>query len=498
MVEEVLQLVESGNIRRAKDMELILRLCLTHETKDRVLRLAGEFLEDYGLGDDMSYLLMECAYMDKVTADRVHEMIKPYQDEDKYDQALLGCIPYGYANEAMERAMLNPNYYTDSNIPYAIEVDSSLAARALDYVKANITKDNKYDYFFILEACAVAGFHVEVLAIMNEFPSRTLYFEVLKLCFERGLEREVEDYITQHIPAPEDKSEKFLKGEKIIFIEEVTNNLQNTTFESDEVFPILSGLRLLIDDLTFAEFQFLRLVVAKYGLMHPHTVEFISNEVHRAEIFKTGSTLSLLSGEFTGIFVNQIPDGAAQIWRSLAEETDDPIPVAPIIKFGKVKGDIRTVYSRYCGLSFDAFMRRLELDTSGGDIVARLFRSSPQYLTPFQDVDFLYSFRDPLVKDVVEQVNQIVRKLDSKGISHGHLHIGNIVIELIDQEYVRSHLNTDQSDTQKPTINNIPFREDKFTFDSLRYDETDEQGNRKWRVVVRLIDFDLASFLSTT
>ena len=196
------------------------------------------------------------------------------------------------------------------------------------------------------------------------------------------------------------------------------------------------------------ELEFLELICAKYGFLNIKILNAATNGRFVLEIQKTGSKLFIVNPSRSErreqtFFVNEIPHSAAQAWQ-LAYQNH--IPVAPYYgEKATSQGNVR-VTSRYCGESL---------------------MQVPKYLLP-----------ELVSESIRHQKQQILQQLDSLGISHGHTHDGNFVVEFIDKEVFESHIGNK---------NDIPWSP---------YTHFASQYVRDWNTVVpfvRLIDFDRAS-----
>ncbi len=213
----------------------------------------------------------------------------------------------------------------------------------------------------------------------------------------------------------------------------------------------LEAYEALIQALSFPELLFFKLVVKKNGYLNPQILgraERLSRFV--VEVDKTGSKLYVMKtyrGEVS--IVNEIEIQAAEKWQEL---TESAIPCAPIYKISPKKGGIARVYSRFCGLA----LRHIELNRLPEEIREKIIRK-------------------------VEYI-EIILKL--RRIDHGHLHAGNLVLELIDKEYFEAH-------GGRENINDIPWSAGHFSYDIFKHLE--EGDIDSWEIIVRLIDFDQAS-----
>ncbi|HSW97733.1 MAG TPA: hypothetical protein VLF89_07960, partial [Candidatus Saccharimonadales bacterium] len=199
-------------------------------------------------------------------------------------------------------------------------------------------------------------------------------------------------------------------------------------------------------------------------------------------------SITMLHNGLTGIFVHKLPENNAQVWNELSEETQNVIPIAPILRLGPKIQDTRIIASRYCGVSVKDVFSILNLNL--GNPKERIKGRNPMTVE-FAIADMYYSSRHPLIKDIVTQVSNTLAFLEEKRIDHIHPHWENFVIELIDEDYLTNYF----LENPNETINTVPYREDAFSFDILQFNEITNQGKKKWKTVVRLIDFDLATHI---
>lgn len=230
----------------------------------------------------------------------------------------------------------------------------------------------------------------------------------------------------------------------------------------NELSIFFSRYRKFIINLSCGEFFFFRQFVSQYGFLDPKMINLMSGKRFVLEFGKSGSRLHVftplesVNGSDRNIsIVNVIPEESAQIWRQVAEHNNGEIPVAPIYGFGKRKFGNIVVFSRFCGLSFD--------------LVYEALMSCP----------FLYG-------ECKRQMNEIMNNLKKLKIVHGNIHDGNFVVELIDKQYYENQIKAGQN------INTIDWQAGKFSYEIADY----EKDSEKWKVVVRLIDWDQAKYES--
>ena len=91
-----------------------------------------------------------------------------------------------------------------------------------------------------------------------------------------------------------------------------------------------------------------------------------------------------------------------------------------------------------------------------------------------------------LVKLADARTQEIIRTLDSIQVKHGHIHDGNFTVEFIDKDCLKKRFELGE------TINTIEYDPENFSFDHEVY----TQNTNKWKMVVRLIDWDQARQIS--
>lgn len=236
---------------------------------------------------------------------------------------------------------------------------------------------------------------------------------------------------------------------------------------------ILSDFEKFMDSITYPEMLFFQLLIDRHGVIDPKVRKLLKGDRFLLEIEKSGSRTFVFTPikkeaeDRQILLVNQVVPESAQVWQKLADEGE--IPVAPVYKTGRMipknetgevdltttglyglKDSIR-VFSRFCGISF----RQIEEIIKNTEIG----------------------------EEAKEKRKEIERKIEELGISHGHLHEGNFVIELIDKEYYQNQLEAGQN------VNNIDWNKKFFSYELAEYVRNPE----KWEMIVRLIDWDQAS-----
>ncbi|MCX4243594.1 hypothetical protein [Paraliomyxa miuraensis] len=211
-----------------------------------------------------------------------------------------------------------------------------------------------------------------------------------------------------------------------------------------------------------------------YGALHPRLLDFLVGRSDSLVFPKTGSALHLHRPSPT--VVNVVSHTAAAVWRELATGPK-PIAVAPILA---VQAHDRgcMVFSRYCGPSVGDVLRMWGLAaaarTDGERVLAALERSALDRC---------------LVSGVLHRVARLRGGLAARGVDHGHPHLENFTVELVDAEYLRRQLAAGH------TVNTLPYDPARFCFDLRRWDERDGQRPR-WGLIVRVIDLDAARHAS--
>ncbi len=175
----------------------------------------------------------------------------------------------------------------------------------------------------------------------------------------------------------------------------------------------------------------------------------------RLEFEKTDSELSLSHfPNFGTIITNTIPKTSFQVWKNIHNKGD--IPVAPILWTEESTDRKIAVHSRYCGIN--------------------LFDLNKRYGKSLSE----------LVKLADARTQEIIRTLDSIQVKHGHIHDGNFTVEFIDKDCLKKRFELGE------TINTIEYDPENFSFDPEVY----TQNTNKWKMVVRLIDWDQARQIS--
>lgn len=242
---------------------------------------------------------------------------------------------------------------------------------------------------------------------------------------------------------------------------------------------LVKKIQDIVNELNRPELQFLALMIKRYGAFSESMAKIWEGVANGAqfvgEIHKTGSELHIAGmGENayvkkeTGepqefrpiIFLHRIPQASANVWKTVH---DQGVPVAPIISIIPETNNQAVVVSRYCGLSVMDFETNFANTVSG----------------------------NVLLNEIKKQVDQIVQTLAGETgvmekVEHGHTHLANFTIECIDREYVDEQIKAGKN------INTVSFDTKHFNFDPTKYLQSPQQ----WQLVVRLIDWDRATFNS--
>lgn len=498
LCDEVLAFVESPDGLRVDGIERVLSNVLTNDTKERVYQQAIRYL-GYRDFNSIAPILATLGQHHKEFANDIAEAVQQYRNVPKYrlryEQVMASCVTQKNARESLEYVRLGDQelvYYEDvALVCAAIYADKSLVQEAFELSKLRYGMYDGELLESVLEYCAREGMHQQVFDFLveNRITDQRC-FTLLHACYECGMTQEVSDFINLHVQATPDLRTQLLEEKKQGMIRGVARLLRSISMPADSAEDLCQGLELMFRDMSNSEVQFLSMFMKEYGVFHPKFIDLISGNASRVEVGKTGSSLYLLGGDLLGVLVNRVDEVSARAWKQLADELPDPIPVAPIIRYGHIHDGIRSVYSRYCGPSLGEFIDTFGLKSSFSLIT---FPGTPQdYSYFYQDLEFLYGAKDPLIKSVMSQAVQIIQNLDRRGIEHGHPHKNNFVVELIDSGYLNEYLSTTGESGSCHTINNIPYKEEHFTFDFMRYAEVNESGDSRWTAVVRLIDLDQA------
>ncbi|MBM3209229.1 hypothetical protein FJZ40_02970 [Candidatus Shapirobacteria bacterium] len=207
----------------------------------------------------------------------------------------------------------------------------------------------------------------------------------------------------------------------------------------------------------------------------------------RHDVPKGGSLLSVLydvvdeGNPLNGVVINTIRKENSDVWKALSSGSlrahGDIIPVAPVLlredgsqrvyPLGNEKGKVR-VYSRFCGINC-------------GEIIN--FYETAVKNEPEIRADNIAQWRD-LVQTIDSQTHKIRSQLSAADVIHGHDWSYNFTVEFIERSYFNGHL------AHGGNVNDITYKKENWSFDPDEYIKNPE----RWCAVVRLIDFDHASF----
>ncbi len=288
------------------------------------------------------------------------------------------------------------------------------------------------DFRFILRACVGYGLAKEVFALFSDVSVEASMPEYSQL---RSVFRECGQF---HSPSLV----------RLILLE-ANKTLQELEVKPDYRREIIDSYQDLLTNFSFPELIFFNLAVKKDGFFNTKLLgmaERFSRFV--VELDKTGSRLYVMKkrqGEIN--VVNEIRTKSAQIWSQLAQ--NNIIPCAPVYQMNEREHGMTRVYSRFCGLAF----RRIDLSR----------------------------IPDSMLQEINRQREAIEQTLRENHISHGHLHQGNFVLELIDKDYF-------EQEGGWQSVNQIPWSSQNFSYD---IDQLKTEPDA-WQPVVRLIDYDQA------
>lgn len=230
------------------------------------------------------------------------------------------------------------------------------------------------------------------------------------------------------------------------------------------------ALRRTLDRASLPTLRLLHHLFERYGALHPGLLDFLTGRCDSLAFPKTGSALHLQGSSPT--LINVVSHTAAVVWRELATELE-PIPVAPMLAL-RVQDQGCAVLSRYCGPSVGDVLRMWGLGMAaradGERVLASLDPSATDH---------------GLVPRVLQQVASLLRRLAARGVDHGHPHLENFTVELVERDHLQQQLRAGH------TINSLPYDPARFCFDLRRWNE--REGERpRWVPIVRIIDLDAA------
>jgi len=290
------------------------------------------------------------------------------------------------------------------------------------------------DFKHVIEVLAQNGKENEIWQLFQSKPLRELsrWQTTIDVCV--GLDR---DKLLEFILIK-------LHDSLTIFNESAILNLSE-----EQIDDVVNQYKSIVSKLSFPEMLFFRIIAERNGYLNQRMLNGITKFSRFAlEVEKTHSRLVVYKNfEKNILLVNEIPSVGAQTWQ---EVIDNNIPTAPIFKTRQLSETTTRVYSRFCGLA----IRNIKM----------------------------YDLPPETKEEILTQRNKIEADLTSKGISHGHIHDGNFVVELVKKDYFNKQGGWDN-------VNDTPFLKDNFS-----YDFNDKERNwNEWQIVVRIIDFDLSN-----
>jgi len=267
--------------------------------------------------------------------------------------------------------------------------------------------------------------------------------------------------------------EEFELKRKDIF-DEIEKELLSTS--ADKI--ILRKIKLLIEQLGWAELKFLGMLIKQYGILSEEFSMFINGKLDHIDGFKTTSRISFLNNLHIGKLVNTLGKEQAVIWDMLKRHG---IPVAYFHEVTNEDVDTYSVLSEYSGISLGDILNFEGVTYSGmDDLYDRgLSDKSIDYSKPIKKVANYYIYRGNIVAEICMQAIEIINGLETYRIDHNHLHPGNFVVMVVPNKIF------DQYD-----VNEIPLKPEYLTdtLDVLR----DPKKLVGKKIITRIIDFDKA------
>ncbi len=393
------------------------------------------------------------------------------------------------------------HYYLQIRRKVFEQANSSDCTEELEIIKSNIEEN------LIERRWAVTMFVKELSWYADEDPE-----SVMKILEEYGLRCRLTPEITNLLRQLESSSvgnravawrKKYLQLEEPQSVNPAETYMDDTelNFENLNITVDLQSLRKYLLALTPTQQQFAVMALEQYGLLSQISQDYLEQLPSKITILKTGSDLEILARRHVGVMRHKMSADSAGVWIALADEHDSPIAVAPVLKTNSPQEGLRVVYSRVCGESLkNVLAYHLGLDTFSFDIGIIFDRSDRVGLNTEKLESALYLFGDEneMLRIICQQTLQIFSALKEKGVVHGHEHLDNFTVEFIEREYLENHLNSAGATVrrgadwikQPPTINNVPWSDEHFTFDTIAV----QKDMEKWVPVVRLIDFDQARY----
>lgn len=261
------------------------------------------------------------------------------------------------------------------------------------------------------------------------------------------------------------------------------------------------GLQDSFSRLSMQEQQFGLLALRQAGIFSEAAKDMLDSLPRYLPMAKTGSEFGIFTRDISGVIKHKLNKGSAEIWTGLADSVDPQIAVAPVLKTRRVDSEKELVYSRVCGIdmlcllsNFFGYKRLIEDNI----LIQPRARRNPTEDTINTLEDIQYISHDPMLNAICMQALNVIDRLNSLRLDHGHLHMRNFTVEWIEAHYLARHLNgpdmfvsrNGSKVLQKPNVNNIGWSHDHFTFDP---DEA-MSLNKTWIPIVRVIDFDRITY----
>lgn len=265
-------------------------------------------------------------------------------------------------------------------------------------------------------------------------------FETLSKLKEMGFGERVNELLDKHVPV-----HKTYEEVKSILSDNLGKNEKRTLRVSLDVMGMLDSklgtnlrnqfehrMTKLVSNFSYPANKFLMMAIKNYGLFSKTFLDYATGKTNTIDLFKTGDGSTL---KFRGpLLINSLNLDQANYWKDLQEKE---APVVPYRHSFKNSTNNVIVTSEYVGLDLEDIVNILEYPglVTMDFVMAMLgIIEEDHYSKPLKRLKFLYSERDPLLKEIFNQLDLAIEKLSNLRIEHGHLHSNNITIRIFDTQ----------------------------------------------------------------
>lgn len=265
-------------------------------------------------------------------------------------------------------------------------------------------------------------------------------------------------------------------------LELLDKDIEENDLDPEEFVAYRDMVKNVLTKNSSAEFKFIINFVKGNGFLNPKTFNLFKRIYDGRDfalpVTKTGSRLTILARMSKPcelqevIFANEIDDEGVNCWYYTRRSG---VPVSPILQEKEIEGRNRfRVFTRYSGPVMSDIYKMLD------SVHANTSWSESEFL----EMEKYGEYLEDIKRSLVVMHRALTKQLENLHIDHGHLHQGNITVELVRSKYFDSQMDRTKN------INEIPYDPESFSFDFTDF-LRDPYG---WVLVPRIIDWDAARF----